>query len=657
MKNLLFSNIKKALPLLFLLLPVIIVCVLSIVCKQLFILEFFSSVLFLITVAQFVHIRANLRQIVVLSFSFSASFAAFICLNKVSSSVLYAFCILFLLIALIRLVLSVYLCSPSNTKFRDSCQVYKDKSVLIFVPHEDDDINLCGSIIKRYTENNSKVRVVFFTNGDYYNSASQRLKEALQVMKKSGVKEQDVFFLGYSDSLITPENGHICNCRDNVLVASKSGRTKTYALKNHKPYHNSDFTKKNMLYDIQSVISDVKADIIFCCDYDWHHDHRALSLLFEQAMNNILIRDKAYRPKVYKGFAYSTSWESEDDFYDSLNIKSSKNSPSGDIMRENNMYLWKNRVRFPVHMSDISNVLQSTLTFKLLAAYSSQNAVNFASRVVNSDKVFFERNTNSILYDSIVTASSGEHFDITGFPLCASADIMDTQALPSLNCWTAERDDPDRTINIKLSEKSDIKCFVIYDSPVKENHIKNAFVKIGSTEFYTGELNEYGGTKFDVNVRDADEIIIKVLDFQGDCSISKVEAFADDRAENTQIIKFVDAEDNFCDNYIFENGDKERFSVYSYPDNTNSYTITSSGDIEFSQSDDVITVICKNGCHGKLKITSDENKAVFDEICISNPDKRQRKRLKCKQQLDKKFWTMRKLKSYYSGLFKRVFLH
>lgn len=655
MKNLLFSILKKGLTYSFLLLPIILVCVADIIGKTVFVLEFSCAFLFLIVIAMFVHIKSNLRQTAVLSLSFSLFFAVCIWLNTVSSFVLYVLCAVFLLIIIIMHLLSVYMCSISNTDFKDSCRIYKDKSVLILVPHEDDDINLCGSIIKRYTENNSRVKVAFFTNGDYYNTANQRLKETLQVMKKLGVSNEDVIFFGYSDSLIS-DNCHIYNCNGSDIVASKSGRKKTYALKNHKPFNDSDFTKNNMLSDIQSLISDVKADVIFCCDYDWHPDHRALSLLFEQAMHNVLIREKTYHPQIYKGFAYSTSWESVDDFYDGFNIKSSKNYPEGEIMQENNMYVWKNRVRFPVHQSDISNVIQNTLTFKLLALYSSQNAVNFASRVINSDKVFFERSTNSLLYDSAVTVSSGKNFDITGFPLCDSSDIMNKQTLPYLHCWTADSCDDERTVKIKLSNKSDIESIVIYDSPLKENHIINAMVRIGTVEFYTGELNKYGETKFTVNVCDVDEIMIKVLDFHGDCSIAKVEAFPFVKEKCTQIIKLVNSNDDFCDNYIFENGNMEVFSVYAYPNKDDfSYTITSDGGINFTKDGNRITVNCQSGCNGKIRITADDDKNVFDEICISNPSDKQRKKIRFRQILDQRVWTAVKLKSYYTGLLKRVF--
>ena len=67
--------------------------------------------------------------------------------------------------------------------------------------------------------------------------------------------------------------------------------------------------------DIKALLLDLRPEVIFCIDYDSHHDHRALSLLFEESMGEILRQNNNdYNPLVFKGFAYSTAFLAEPDF-------------------------------------------------------------------------------------------------------------------------------------------------------------------------------------------------------------------------------------------------------------------------------------------------------------------------------------------------------
>ena len=62
---------------------------------------------------------------------------------------------------------------------------FKNKNVMIIVPHEDDDVNLAGGIIKQYKQNNSHVTLLYATNGDFcgVEIGKQRLDEALTFQK------------------------------------------------------------------------------------------------------------------------------------------------------------------------------------------------------------------------------------------------------------------------------------------------------------------------------------------------------------------------------------------------------------------------------------------------------------------------------------------
>ena len=53
----------------------------------------------------------------------------------------------------------------------DKAEIYADKSVLLIVPHQDDDINLMGGMLEEYVRYKSDIRICFYTNGDFEVSA------------------------------------------------------------------------------------------------------------------------------------------------------------------------------------------------------------------------------------------------------------------------------------------------------------------------------------------------------------------------------------------------------------------------------------------------------------------------------------------------------
>ena len=81
------------------------------------------------------------------------------------------------------------------------------QKVLVIVPHEDDEINLAGSMIYTYVQKGAEVYCAFTTNGDYSFAASTRLYEAEQSLQKLGVTK--IFFLGYGDTANHYPGGHL----------------------------------------------------------------------------------------------------------------------------------------------------------------------------------------------------------------------------------------------------------------------------------------------------------------------------------------------------------------------------------------------------------------------------------------------------------------
>ena len=72
-------------------------------------------------------------------------------------------------------------------------------SLMVIIPHPDDEINIAGVLIRNYLLLRKKVYIVFSTNFDAYGieEAKQRYKEMDSLYRNIGIPEDNIFFLGF----------------------------------------------------------------------------------------------------------------------------------------------------------------------------------------------------------------------------------------------------------------------------------------------------------------------------------------------------------------------------------------------------------------------------------------------------------------------------
>lgn len=75
-----------------------------------------------------------------------------------------------------------------DNSFYDS--QFKNKKVMVIVPHEDDDLLISGQVLPPMYKNGADVRVVFATNGDKRVSAYTRQSEACNALEKLGIPRE-----------------------------------------------------------------------------------------------------------------------------------------------------------------------------------------------------------------------------------------------------------------------------------------------------------------------------------------------------------------------------------------------------------------------------------------------------------------------------------
>lgn len=171
---------------------------------------------------------------------------------------------------------------------RNKVDIFHGKKVLIFAPHNDDEILAAGGLIQRYVESDTPVKIVVITNGDgqirrppflpffrpdFVKLGYKRQNETLEATDYLGLEKDQVEFFGYPDRGLS----HMWtnNWSGDELYYSK------YTKSDHSPYDNS-FTEEAP-YSGTSVVKDVRqlllefepSVIILPHPNDTHPDHWA----------------------------------------------------------------------------------------------------------------------------------------------------------------------------------------------------------------------------------------------------------------------------------------------------------------------------------------------------------------------------------------------
>lgn len=511
--------------------------------------------------------------------------------------------------------------NPDSGKHR----IYGDRNVMVIVPHQDDELNILGGVLEEYVKYGSEVRIVFVTNGDYVISAETRLKEAMAVCSSLGIPKEHVIFMGYGNEW-AEGSPHIYNGEPNRVYESHIGKNATYGSEQHPAYREGrSYTREHLEEDMKAVILEHHPDVVFCSDYDHHIDHKAVSLLFEKVMGRILKEESSYRPVVYKGYAYGTAWEAEADFYRD-NILSTLNPFAEPYCQKPMVYRWEDRLRLPVAAETLSHSLLSAPAYHRLTLHDSQGAGSFAAAVINGDKVFWQRNTTSMILQADITVSSGNAALLQNFMLTDNHNLVDPEHLPYDGVWIPEPEDAVRTASVALKEKSDIWEIVLYDNPSNTDNVRNAaLVFDDGTCVETGPLDPGGAaTRILVNKENVSGFSVSLLEIEGDMAgLSEIEAFRERPEKDGCFIKLMDLDGNFVYDYRTVSDGYGEFSLYIHGDlpevaeeNYAVSTAWGAGTAEFDGN--TIRVYCPVGQTVILNVTCSEA-GVSDSIVIRNP--------------------------------------
>lgn len=458
---------------------------------------------------------------------------------------------------------------------------FKNKKVMVIVPHEDDDLLISGQVLPPMYKNGADVRVVFATNGDKRVSAYTRQSEACNALEKLGIPREKVIFLGYPDGT-------------QLYVGKKafsfsSGWDHTYAGKGFKDYHfdrfgtHAKYTAENMVDDIESVVLEYRPDYILAIDFDTHTDHRGVSISFEKAMERILKKESGYTPKVLKCFGYSLAWKSKPDFY-ALNIKSTvmqdrekNNDPSYET--DVPQYRWNNRIRLPIDKKSLSHSILRCSEYKALSEHLSQYAYCYSERIINGDSVYWNRRTDSLTYNADISVSSGDASLLNDFRLIGVGNRTAGPNVKLENCVSRfDKNDAQKTVTVKFDSPKTVSCVSLYDNFGLNSNILGGVITFSD------------GSKVEVPALNADgsetrvvfepkhnitSFTFKVTEYEGVAGLDEIEAFENaDYDMGFSLIKLKNADtDDYIYNYLIT-PDEKSLNLGVYLSNPNAgYTI------------------------------------------------------------------------------------
>jgi len=514
---------------------------------------------------------------------------------------------------------------PNNSFYNSN---FKNKKILIIVPHQDDELFLCGTILDSLRKVTSNIYVAFVTNGDYGNDFNQRYIECLSAMKIFQISSKNVICLGYGDQYET-KYGHIYHAPMEEIVMSKRGKKQTYGkdyiYSKYKIHH--DYTLTNLYNDLEMMIRELWPDVIFCNDMDWHPDHRAVSLIFDRIIGRILNSNYEYHPDIYKGFVYGFGWDGVDD-YNILNLRSTvkpKRSRCNDKRFElnNPYYKWEERVRFPVSDELLSK--RKNKLWKAIGKYRfSQNAKRFYNSMMNSDAVFWKRHTKNLAIQAHINVSSGNSDNLQDFVIMDSSDILKSVDMPcDRGIWYPDMSDEEIFIKYYFESPVNPNKIILYRD-VKSYGLTSIYGVLkykgkGNVE-YAFEIGKYD-IKYEIDMFDAKDISFIELNFQ-----KSYQAFGFSEIEILENLKLpVYVKGMYTGNYIYhyyceKSCEKMIIEYCCYPNDDIKIEI-----IEDDKSGSYIigNTIIMTDCFKKimLKLTSSFNNEVYDVITIERRNK------------------------------------
>lgn len=348
--------------------------------------------------------------------------------------------------------------STSTFKYRE---FFYGDTVMVIVPHEDDEINVAGATIYGAIKEGLNVFLVYVTNGDFQYKADIRYKEVTRMASIMNLPMENIHFLGFPDN-----SGKELLANRDTIFTNHAGFNETHGAYGIKDYPTQymggalSYTYNNLVLTITDIIGRFKPSTIISIDEDIHVDHQLTSIAVEEAIGKVVKENVNYTPKVLKSFAYDTDFESVNDYY-AMHLQSTVQNRAWivdeSLSTNNPMLLWEDRIRIPVPTVCRSTPLVGNPIFRALGAHMSQSSYKHSPKLINGDQVFWQRRTDNLALRATVTATSGNSCKINDFLRYDLRDMTKKIANPEDYAWIPDDTDQESTVTLHFEEPTEIK--------------------------------------------------------------------------------------------------------------------------------------------------------------------------------------------------------
>ncbi len=436
----------------------------------------------------------------------------------------------------------------SNRFYSDLKQVNYINTVCMFIPHPDDEIWLAGSTIKGFEEAGIDVHVVIYTTGRS-SMLGERDLEFLKSCMDLGVKKDNLHYLGFENHQQFDEEF--------------PRGTSTPELRD------------SIKYSIKNAIINIKPQLVIASDFDFNRDHRLYSILFDEAIGEMLHEHQLPKTTlVWKGFCYNTSYYSENDYYNSINLLSTiKPTDVQNSKYETDVpqFLWKDRLRIPIYKDALSRSHGENYIFDAISNHVTQHVHLKYMCSVNSDVVLWQRNVDNLFNNSSIHVSSGNSKYLTDFKFYDSDDIRYSRRynVNYVDCiWSPDDEDLKKKIDVIFDKNESIQNIILYDNPSLSDNILSVEISVNdSVSFIFDSIDKKGAPSTIRLERDnVKNLSIKVVSYEGEnAGFVEIEAL---KKKELEIVsnKICDREGNFIYK-AFVPSYKEPYSLTFYSSN------------------------------------------------------------------------------------------
>lgn len=275
----------------------------------------------------------------------------------------------------------------------------KYESMMVIVPHQDDEVLMAAGVIRSAVKRKARVEVVMVTNGDYgcsdFSAGRERLCESVKGLGILGLSGEHFHILGYADTGMPAEESfltHLYDEQDEAKIWPSFCSEETYGLEEKEEYHkqvsgtHGSYCRRDLKKDIKSVIKEKHCECILTTDpSDLHGDHSALYFFVCEILKELREED-GYEPDLFTGMIHSNAG---DDIWPER--EGSHFTCPPDFERATGRK-WAEALHVPVPEEMLFSQGETNLKLRALKAYEralEPSAYDFLMSFVKEEEIFF----------------------------------------------------------------------------------------------------------------------------------------------------------------------------------------------------------------------------------------------------------------------------